>query len=419
LGMEYAFFGSVGYDPTKLTLQGVQLGQATAGAFLQEVDTQTNIGYVGFAIILNFGDTIPAGTQEVANLVFQTLPVTSNTNVNLTFGDTPTGRQIVDNNLTLWPTIYQNGTVSLTPAEYAADVYPRTNGDHQLNGQDWLEVGRMVAKIDVVTNSDEMLRADCAPRNNPDGKLTVADWVQAGRYALGLDSLTLVTTPSPKSLTHLTPKTGIAVTRTLQIGNVSALRGQTVKVPVQLISTADENAVGMTVRYNTNQLKLIGVALGSATTSGRLNVNSNQLTGGVGVALSLSPGTALLPGTNEIVVLNFMTRSNASGASPLTLDDSVVTVEVADKTANVLTANCVNGAVVLPLQPIMVNTPAGANLQLTWPVATGNFQVQVASNLLGPWTTMLFPMVTNGGNVTATVPPPGGVQQYFYRLTGQ
>ena len=277
----------------------------------------------------------------------------------------------------------------------------------------------MVAKIDVVTNADEMLRADCAPRNNPNGKLTVADWVQAGRYALGLDPLTLVTTPSHKSSIVLAPKAGIGGTRTLQIGNIVAPRGQAVNVPVQLISTADENAVGLTVGYNANQLKLMSVALGAAATSGRLNINTNQLTGEVGVALSLSPGAALLPGTNEIVVLNFMTRSNASGSSPLTLDDSVVTVEVVDKTANVLTANYVNGAVVLPLQPVMVTTPAGTNLQLTWPLATGTFQVQVASNLLGPWTTMVFPMVTNGGNVTATVPPPGDVQQYYYRLTGQ
>jgi len=246
----------------------------------------------------------------------------------------------------------------------------------------------------------------------------VADWVQAGRYALGLDPLTLVTTPSHKALTLSTPKLGIGGTRTLQIGNVAALRGQAVNVPVQLISTTDENAVGMTVRYNTNQLKLIGVALGSATMTGRLNVNSNQLTGGVGVALSLPPGAALSPGTNEIVVFNFMTSSNASGSSPLTLDDSVVSVEVADKAANVLTANYVNGAVVLPLQPTIVTTATGTNLQLTWPVATGNFQVQVASNLFGPWATIVIPMITNGGNVTATV-PPSGFQQIYYRLTGQ
>ena len=276
----------------------------------------------------------------------------------------------------------------------------------------------MVAKIDVVTNSDEMLRADCAPRNNPNGKLTVADWVQAGRYALGLDPLTLVTTPSHKSLTLSTPKVGVGGTRTLQIGNVAAPRGQVVNVPVQLVSTADENAVGMTVGFNTSQLKLMGVALGAAATSGRLNVNTNQLTGEVGVALSLSPGMTLSPGTNEIVVLNFMTSSNASGSSPLTLDDSVVTVEVADKTANVLTASYVNGAVVLPLQPTIVTTATGTSLQLTWPIATGNFQVQAASNILGPWTTIVFPMVTNGGNVTATV-PPGGFPQFYYRLTGQ
>ncbi len=419
VGFENAFMGSVGYDPAKLVLQSVQPGLATAGAYLQEVDSQTNNGFVGFAILLDTGAVIPAGTQEVARLTFLALSVTNSTTANLTFGDLPTGRQVWDNNLDSMPAIYQSGSISLIPAEYAADVYPRTNGDHQVSVQDWLEVGRMVAGLDVVTNSDEMLRADCAPRNAPDAILTVADWVQAGRYALGLDPLTLVTLPVAPNLVAV-PHGGQTPARTLQIASLPAQRGQIINVPVQLVCTTNENAVGMTVGYNPSQLTLLNVSLGSAIPSGRLNVNSNQLTGKVGVALALSPGASLAAGTNQVAVLRFATATNASGSATLTLDNNVARLQVADKLANALSTAYVNGAVVLPPQPVMaLSSVTRSGMQLSWQLDAGTFQVQGADSLLGPWTTLVLPLTTNGANVSVTVPITTAQHLQFFRLLGQ
>lgn len=417
LGVENTFLASVGYDPAKLVLKGVQLGQATAGAYLEEVDNQTNNGYVGFAILLNAGLTIPAGTQQVANVVFQTLPVTNNTTVNLTFGDIPTGRELVDNNLDSLPALYQSGSVTLSPAEYEADVYPRTNGDSQVNIFDWLEVGRMVAGLDVPTNSDEFRRADCAPRNAPDGVLTVADWVQAGRYALGLDPLTLVDPPATASVAaKAKPHGAQGAIRILQVATVSAQRGQTVNVPVQLVCITNENAVGLTISYQTNQLKLLNVLLGSATTRGRLNINSNQ-PGKVGLALALSPGATLVPGTNQVALLQFTAGTNASGTASLTLDGSVIQLEVADLLANSLASASVNGAVTLPPQPAVAVTGASGKLQLSWPLATGTYQVQTSASPSGPWTAIILPVVTNGATATVTVSSTN--QQQYFRLQGQ
>jgi hypothetical protein len=420
LGVENTFLASVGYDPTKLALQSVQLGQAVSGAYLQEVDSQTNNGYVGFAVLLDSGAVVPAGTSEaVALLTFQTLTVTSNTTVNLFFTNSPTHQETYDNSINLLPTAYLGGTVNLLPAEYAGDVYPRTNsiGDHQVTVQDWLEMGRMVSGQDSPTNSDEFLRADCAPRNAPDGLLTVADWVQAGRYALGLDPLTLVTQPAtPQIAIKAQPRGGPAPARILQIGNVTAQRGQTVNVPVQLVCLTNENAVGLTVSFDTNLLKYVGATLGSAMTGGRTNINSSH-PGKLGIAVAMSPGMSLASATNQILVLQFMASTNASGPANLALDSSVATLQVADKTANALTASYVDGAVVLPPQPSLVVTGAGQNLQLGWPVASGTFQVQTADNPLGPWTTIVLPMLTNGGNVSVTVWPTN--QQQYYRLQGQ
>jgi hypothetical protein len=418
MGTENTFLASVGYDPTKLVLNHVQLGKATAGAYLAEVDSQTNNGHVGFAILLDIGATVPAGMQEVADLVFQSIPSTNITTANLTFGDNPTPRQVVDNDLDLLPATYFGGSITLMPAEYEADVYPRFTGNHQLNVQDWLEVGRMVAGLDTPTNQDEFLRADCAPRNAPDGSLTVADWVQAGRYALGLDPLTLVVPPQPTALTQKSSSQDNSGSgRVLFVSNVTAQRGQAVTVPVELVCTTNENAVGLTANYNPNQLQLTGVTLGSAMADGRLNVNSNLVTGQLGLTLALPPGATFPAGTNQVALLQFVASASASGNVVVTLDDSVVTLQVADQLANELPAAYANGAVILPAQPPLAATGMAGGLQLSWPAISGTFQIQAADSPLGPWTTVSLPIITNGPNATVTVSPTN--QQQYFRLQGQ
>ena len=136
LGIESAFEGSVAYDPTRLTLLSIVGATPNYG--------DTNNGFVSFGIFAS-DETFAPGTNTVAQLVFATLPVTNNTTVDVTFGNTPVNLQLTDENFDVLSAIYQGGTVQLTPAEYYADVYPRFNGDHQVNLQDWQEVGRMVA----------------------------------------------------------------------------------------------------------------------------------------------------------------------------------------------------------------------------------------------------------------------------------
>jgi hypothetical protein len=417
VGLENTLVASIAYDPTKLVLQNVQLAPEMTDAYLIEVDSQTNNGYVGFGIELNTGDSLSVGLQEVALVNFVALPVTSNTAVNLAFADVPNARQVLDNSFDLLPTTYTGGAVSLIPAEYEADVFPRFTGDHQVNAQDWGEEGRMVAGLDVPTNSDELLRADCAPRNAPDGVLTVADWVQAGRYALGLDPLTLVNQAGPAIASKVQPRDQSPSLRTLQIGSVSDARGQIVSVPVQLVCVTNENAAGMTINYDTTKLKLLNVSLGSAMSGAKLNVNTNKVVGEIGLALALSPGVALPAGTNQVAVIQFLSSTNASGPAAVGLDSSVVTLQVVDKFATALPTTYAGGAVVLPQRPTVGAAAMGSNLQLSWAVGDGSFQVLTATNPAGPWTTVILPLVTNGANVNVMVTTTN--QQQYYRLVGQ
>ena len=417
LGVENSLTASVGYDPTKLTLRNVQLGTADTNASLQETDSQTNLGQVGFVITLATNSVIPPGTQEVAQVIFQTLPVTNNVITSLSFTNWPTSLAVISSNLVVVPAVYQGGTIQLTPAEYCADVYPRFNGDHQVTSQDWVEVGRMVVGLDVPTNSDEFLRADSAPRYAPDGVLTVADWVQAGRYAYGLDPLTSVTqSNSSGALFHAKPKGGQNPSRILQVATTSAQRGQSVGVPVFLICATNENAVGFTVDYNTNQLSLNSFTPSAVPTNSQWNVNSNQL-GEVGLIWAALPGTTLPIGTNQVGLLTFTTSTRTSGAAALTLDSSVVRLQTADLLADNLPTTYINGAVVLPAQPALGAALANGQFQFTWLWNSGTFQVQVADRPTGPWTTLTLPLATNGANATSILTPIN--QQQYFRLLGQ
>lgn len=409
LGTESGFIGSVAFDPTKLTLNSVQGAAANV--------TQAASGFVGFAAFPTTSATYGAGSNTVAELVFTSLPVTNDVVASLTFGDTPVNRQLTDFNFDNLPAIYEGGVVQLTPAEYCGDVWPRFGGNHLVNLQDWEEVGRMVAGLDVPTNSDELLRADCAPRGAPDGVLTVADWVQAGRYTLGLDPLTLVTPPIASSgVVKVKPMGGQAPSRILQVGTVAAQRGQTVSVPVSLVCVTNENAVGLTLTYNPSQLRLLSFSLGTAMSAGRYNINSNQL-GKVGLTLAVSPGNRFPIGTNQMAVLKFAASTSASGTAAITLDGSVAALQTADILANPVGTAYQNGAVTLPPQPNLTGTVSGGKLQFGWALASGTFQVQTASQPGGPWTTIVLPLTTNGASVNSVLSYTNH-QQYF-RLLGQ
>ena len=47
--------------------------------------------------------------------------------------------------------------------------------------------------------------------------------------------------------------------------------------------------------------------------AGRLNINSNLLTGKLGLTLALPPGATLPPGINQVAILQFIASTTASG----------------------------------------------------------------------------------------------------------
>jgi hypothetical protein len=73
--------------------------------------------------------------------------------------------------------------------------------------------------------------------------------------------------------------------------------------------------------------------------------------------------------------------------------------------------------VTLPARPSLTATPSASGIQFSWPLASGNFQVLTADQATGPWSTLVLPLITNGGTVSVMCSPTN--QQQFYRLSGQ
>jgi hypothetical protein len=357
----------------------------------------------------------------LVNVVFVAQPVTSNTVSQINFADVPVGRQVIDRSINvLTNVIYTGGGVTVVPAEYAADVFPRPAGDSTVDLRDWAEIGRLVTALDVVSNADEMLRADCAPRGNTDGLLTVADWVQAGRYAAKLDPLTVVngTSPHVKPLAVIRPFA--SPSSLLQLTGSTATNGQTVTIPVNLVASGSENALGFNVAFDPTQLSLLGVAKGSAAGSAVLNVNTNQAAAGrLGVTLALSSGNAFANGTNQIALLSFLVLSNASGNLAVTFAATNPVVEqVCDINAGVLQTSYVSAIISVPSgsKPTLQIQLTNGMVNLIWPQVFSNYLPQSIGALgTGTWKTNLGTPAVAGTNLIITQPATNGVQ--FFRLS--
>ena len=245
-------------------------------------------------------------------------------------------------------------TLTVNPIGYEGDVAKRPDGDGKLDIADWVQEGRYVAGLDTAAAGSEFMRADCAPlATKGDGHLTVADWVQVGRFVLGMDPLTSIGGPD-----HDPPLAGGTramsasrllagkTARALSIGASTFTRGKAGAVCVSLNALGNESALGFSVHFDAKHLKFVSAKVVGATVAATLLVNANAAAqGNLGVALMLPLPTACKAGKGAVVEFTFLPL--ATGATPLTFSDQVVSCEIAGATATALPANFVNGTVLV------------------------------------------------------------------------
>ena len=426
-GTENGLGFSVDFNPSFLTFAGITTGSGVGGASALFNTNAATAGRVGALIALPGVTTLAAGTQEVAEISFFVNSGTNPVTTTVSFGDVPTARQVSDALANPLPSAFASGTVTIPWLGYEGDVAPLPNGDGVVTIIDWVQEGRYVAGLDTITNAAEFQRADTAPRSTfGDGQLTVADWVQTGRYAAGLDALTVAggpTTPANGPVSSKKSGAGsygpLGLGRTVLLAPTNAYPGQAVTVPVLLISQGNENAVGLSLKYDPTQLLATNIALGAGDSGATLVANLNRASNGVvGFLLSLPFGTAFTAGTQEVARITYFVQPGAVSPAPLVFTNSPTASSVSDPLANALTTTFQGASLVVAslTPPTLQATWTPTALTLAWPVNALGYTLQTSTNLLGTnWTTVSVSPVSGAVNQSVTLPIVAEPQRY-YRL---
>ena len=415
-GNENTLAFSLNFDAARLAYAGVTLGSGAPGGVVMPNTSQTNSGRLGLAVSLPPNSTFAAGTQEVVEVSFALAVGTNATVTSVTFGDQPTPRQLLDPQINSLTATFTSGAISVAPASFEGDVFPRSNGDKAVTVTDWLLLGRYAARLDYPTNAAEFQRADCAPRSTRgDGAIKVTDWVQAGRYAFALDPVTTIGGPTNEIAG---PGAGPSASRLVSVGGAVLVEGQTGIVGVNLAAQGNENALGLSLAFNPALVSFVGAGLGSGAAGASLYVNTNQVASGrLGLALALGAGSSFAAGTRELIKVTYRASASASGSFPASLTDQPVPREVSDAAANALPTSYVDGTVTISPPPSLRIFRSGQNVTLAWPLWASDFGLQAAGGVAPApvvWTNLsVTATVSNNENVVAL--PVMGITR-FYRL---
>jgi hypothetical protein len=349
LGTENALAFSLGFDPTRLTFVSANLGTGLPGASLNLNTTLVASGLLGINFDLPAAQALQSGTQTVVVLVLQASSTAPLGQTSITFGDSPTSRELVDIDEMVLPASYSSGTVTIENGGLEADTSPRPNGNGSVTLIDWVQTGRIAVGLDPISPGSEYQRADCAPRETKgNGQLSLADWVQAGRYGSRLDPVVSTggpTGPVPFTETSLSPAIGdrvrgaaAAEPRVVSIVLATTLpRTDTSLVEVLLEATGVENAISLAISFDASQWDFIDARPGSDARDATLIFKSTP-DGKLAVALAMPPGRSLTPGAQRMIDVTLRKRPGAQQRIPhLHLsDDAQVKAEIVDVMGNAL-----------------------------------------------------------------------------------
>ncbi|MEN9636303.1 MAG: hypothetical protein RL077_4707 [Verrucomicrobiota bacterium] len=143
---------------------------------------------------------------------------------------------------------------------------------------------------------------------------------------------------------------GIAA-RVVRVVSQSTSSGANSIVPVQLVATGSENAVGLTLIFDPAKLTYVSAVVGANAADASLNLNTSQLAAGkLGVALAKPTSATWTTGTQEIVKVTFTVNASLAGGivATLTFGDTPILREISDATANALPGGYQGGTITVP-----------------------------------------------------------------------
>ena len=253
------------------------------------------------------------------------------------------------------PTATPTSTPTATPTPgFEGDVAPRPNGDGTVLSTDVTQLRRFATGLDTPgAGTNEGQRADCAPRaTNGDGAINSGDVVQGRRYATGLDPLTGADGPpagpdpvSESSTSFIDDIYVYFFGREVRIGS-GEMKGNTITVPVELISQGGETATSFTLEYDATVLSNPLVTLGEQFESGTLTVNSNEAEKGrLGILVDLAQPINYSSEPVRIVYVTFNANGKSAGETSLALTGSLAAQGTADSFGEPLSTRYIGGKV--------------------------------------------------------------------------
>jgi hypothetical protein len=136
-------------------------------------------------------------------------------------------------------------------------------------------------------------------------------------------------------------------TRVVRVVSKEGTPGQSVVVPVELVSQGNENSLGFSVVYDPALLSNPVVALGNDALSASLTVN-NATSGQTGVLIGLPSGQTFAAGTRQIVKVTYTISNSipvAVYSTPVALGNSPIVRQVTNTNADPLPTTYTNGTV--------------------------------------------------------------------------
>jgi hypothetical protein len=176
--------------------------------------------------------------------------------------------------------------------------------------------------------------------------------IEMRRYAVVLDPQTPAGGPTEPVLPGIAPSPAFSpilpqTERVVSVAETSGRPGDTVGVSIELASQGDENALGVSLNFDTAVLTYGSAALGADATGGVLLVNESQsATGRLGIGVALNPGETFSTGTCEVAVVEFVLAADTTSASTeITFGDEPIARQVVDANAHALSATYSSGLV--------------------------------------------------------------------------
>ncbi len=163
------------------------------------------------------------------------------------------------------------------------------------------------------------------------------------------DYVCIVTNPAGDTTSNAAPLT--IAPRVVRIVSQSTSAGANAVVPVQLLATGSENAVGFTILFDPAKLAYVSAVVGAQATDASLNTKSSQLGAGkLGIALAKPTNTMWTAGTQEVIKVTFTVNASLAGGTmtTLTFGDTPILREISDATANALPGGYQGGTITVP-----------------------------------------------------------------------